>query len=343
MRPTSHAPAFIAVVPIFASLLVGVACSSSNSDRYDGSTDSRPMGSGGQKATGGAGGAATGGNVGSGGRATGGAGGTGARPSDAGPSVGGTMGSDAGLSVGGSPGSGGATRMDASVGTGGLFGTGGRATGGATGSGGVAGADAARSDGAVDQVVVDTQVTADAGAEVGRDAAVDVSADVGEPDSPPDAPMSADMALPDVGSSSTLESCFVGLPAQEGAQMIATKSTADGSVRMRIALDTEDRMGTSGTLGWGLIRLAIEVDGVVTCITDRSALAYTTSHHNCSDKATGKSGTTTYALTAPDRPTVTLTIDRNGTTAGPYTLTDTTCTMMWSPGVPITCRSGGPC
>jgi hypothetical protein len=195
----------------------------------------------------------------------------------------------------------------------------------------------------MDQSSVDAQGTVDVSGEVHGDGQVDVAADVGGPDSPPDAPLVSDGVTADSGSTGTFDSCFVGLPAQDGAQMIATKSTADGRVRMRIALDTEDRMGTSGSLGWGLIRLAVEVDGIVTCITDRSALSYTASHHNCNDTATGKSGTTTYALTAPDRSTVTLTIDRNGTPAGPYTLTDTTCTMMWSPTVPLTCRSGGPC
>jgi hypothetical protein len=125
--------------------------------------------------------------------------------------------------------------------------------------------------------------------------------------------------------------------------MIATKSTADGRVRMRIALDTEDRMGTSGTYGWYLIRLAVEVDGAVTCITDRSFLDYTGSHHNCSDTATATAGTTKYSITAPDRPTATLTIETDGATTGPYTLSDTACTMYWSAGAPITCRSGAPC
>jgi hypothetical protein len=73
------------------------------------------------------------------------------------------------------------------------------------------------------------------------------------------------------------------------------------------------------------------------------AFIATGSHHNCSDTATAMSRTTTYSLTAPDRPTATLAIDSNGTTAGPYILTDTACAMLWSAGTPIACRSGGPC
>jgi hypothetical protein len=315
MRSTTHVLAFIVVVP----LLAWGACSSSNNDKHDGSADSA-LGSGGRTATGGAAGSATGGNVGSGGRATGGAWGS-----------------------GGSLGSGGATRVDGGVGTGGLSGSGGRATGVTTGSGGAGGSDAARPDGAMDQVIGDAQVIADARVEVGRDAEVDRTADAGGADGPLDAPMGTDSAPADGVSSSTLESCFIGLPAQVGAQMIATKSSADGRVRMRIVLDTEDRGGSSGTLAWGIIRLAVEVDGVVACITDRSALRYNGGHHNCSDTATAQSGTTTYSLVAPDRPTTTLTIESDGTTAGPYTLTDATCTMLWSIGTPITCRSGGPC
>lgn len=343
MRPTSHALALTAVVFVFASVLGGGACSSSNNDKHDGSIDSPPAGSGGHKATGGAAGSATGGNLGSGGRVTGGAGGGGAIGSGGAPTVGGTVGTGGAPAVGGATGTGGAPRIDGGVGTGGLFGTGGRATGGATGSGGTAAIDAARPDGAADQVRVDTQVTADAPPDVLWEPELDGLADLAQADGPPDAPSNADTTLADVGSPVTLESCFVGLPAQVGVQMIATKSTADGRVRLRIALDTEDRGGTSGTLGWGLIRLAVEVDGDVACITDRSALRYTGSHHNCSDTATGKAGTTTYSLAAPDRATATLTIESNGSSVGPYTLTDTACAMWWSAGAQITCRSGGPC
>ncbi len=325
MRSRTHALALV-VVPAVVSLLAGGACSSSDNDKHDSGTDSPPMATGGQRAMGGAGATATGGNVGSGGRATGGAGAGGALGSGGVPGVGG-----------------GIPSIDGGMGTGGLVGTGGRATGGAVGSGGALAIDAARPDGTADRGTVDVSPPPDARPETGPEAAVDLGADVGQPDGPPDAPMNADGALPDVGSATTLESCFAGLPAQVGAQMIATKSTADGRVRMRIALDTEDRGGTSGTYGWGLIRLAVEVDGVVSCMADRSALSYKPSHHNCNDTATGSSGTTTYAITAPDRPTATLTIESNGVTAGPYTLDDTACAMWWSAGAQITCRSGQPC
>lgn len=304
MRSKARVLAF-AVVPLFA----WSACSSSSDDKRDGSVDSPPAASGGHTSAGG--------QLGTGGGS------------------GGALGSGGASALGGALGSGGTTRMDGG-GSGGLSGTGGRATGGAAGGGGAGGTDTARPDGAVDLVI------ADARSEDARDAIADATAEVGGADSPPDLPIGTDGTLADGNSSGTLESCFVGLPAQVGVQMIATKSTADGRIRMRIALDTEDRMGTSGTYGWGIIRVAVEVDGVVTCITDRSVTRYTGSHHNCSDTATATSGATTYLFAAPDRPVVTLTID-NGTPAGPYTLTDTTCTMSWSPGVPITCRSGGSC
>jgi hypothetical protein len=172
----------------------------------------------------------------------------------------------------------------------------------------------------------------------GKDAVAD-STDLGLPDGPAD----TSKADGDGPGSGTLDDCFQGLPAPVGAQMVATKATADGRIRVRIALDTEDRMGTSGTYGWGLIRLGVEVDGVVTCIKDRANLKYTGSLHNCSDKATATSGTTTYSFAAPDRSPATLTIQSNGTSAGPYTLSDTACTMRNSTGAVLQCRSGGPC
>jgi len=307
MPSTARVLAFL-LVPLF----VWGACGSSSSEQRDGGIDSPPLGSGGQTSAGGATGG-SGGALGSGGRATGGAAG----------------------GSGGALGSGGAIDIDGGVGTGGLSGTGGRATGGATGGGGAGGTSTARLDASVDLVVADARV------EDGRDAGADGTVDVGGADGPPDLPIGTDSTL-DESSAGTLESCFVGLPAQVGVQMIATKSTADRRVRVRIALDTEDRMGTSGTYGWGIVRVAVEVDGVVTCITDRGALRYTGSHHNCSDTATVTSGTTTYSFAAPDRPTATLTID-DGASVGSYTLTDTTCSMSWSPGVPVTCRSGGSC
>lgn len=285
-------------------LLWGLACGDDKTGTQpDSGTDSPPAGSGGV--------------IGSGGRATGGSTGSG----------GGSGGSTA---AGGRSGSGGVIGMD------GGLGTGGGGTGGRGGTGGTTGLDAGRLDATPDQVTADLRI------DLGRDLGLDTALDGIAADSPADTPLGTD-AGGDTGPAMTLESCFVGLRAQVGAQMIATKSTADGRVRMRIALDTEDRMGTSGSYGWDLIRLAVEVDSVVTCMTDRTMLDYTGSHHNCSDKAIAQSGTATYTVAAPDRPTATLTIESNGTARGPYTLTDTTCTMSMSPGVPITCRSGGPC
>jgi len=71
-------------------------------------------------------------------------------------------------------------------------------------------------------------------------------------------------------------------------------------------------------------------------------LGYGASHHNCGDTATASTVGTTYTIAAPDRPSATLTIE-NGASPGPFSLTDTTCTLVSPSGVQIACRSGGPC
>jgi hypothetical protein len=167
----------------------------------------------------------------------------------------------------------------------------------------------------------------------------DAKLDTARPDGPADLAQNRDT----VGNNTTFDACFADLPSPVGTQMIATKQSSDGRVRIRIALDTEDRMGTSGTYGWGLIRLAVEVDGEVTCMKERTNLKYTGSHHNCSDSATATSGSTTYSLKAPDRSTASITIDGAGAANGTWTLTDFTCTMAGALARPAGCRSGAPC
>lgn len=185
----------------------------------------------------------------------------------------------------------------------------------------------------------DAAIARDATVEPGRDAAVDGDAAVSPGKDASMADAGADASIP----GSTLDDCFAGLPAPVGPQMLATKSSADGRLRIRIALDTMNMPGTPGTAPWKLIRLGVEMDGSVTCIADAADLAYTASHHNCADKASASAGTMAFNLTTPDRPNATLTArDGGNVVVDSVVLTDVTCTMRTSYG-PEQCRSGGPC
>lgn len=141
----------------------------------------------------------------------------------------------------------------------------------------------------------------------------------------------------------TLDECFAGLPGRAGTQMLATKKSADGHIRVRIALDTADRGGTSGTKGWGLVRLGVDLDGSVSCITQPSQLSYVGSHHNCSDKAGATAGAMTFELKDPDDGSTSLTVRKDGAVVHEsVVLTDESCSSS-TPIGPQTCRSGGPC
>jgi hypothetical protein len=322
----------LALLPMVA---LGIACGGSGTkDQPDatGPSDAPAVGTGGRTGNGGQSGSpTTGGTVGSGGQGAGGAVAAGGQTGFGGSArTGGTMGSG---------GAGGATKTDGGLDA---SGAGGRGTGGVVpgtgGSGGTGGTNP-NDAGGPDLADVAVERVDASGDGSGPDAVADQARDLVAPDSPPDVPATNDGNDADVPTTGTLDDCFKGLPAPVGWQMVATKSTADGKVRVRIALDTEDRMGTSGTYGWGMIRLGVEVDGVVTCITNRANLGYQGSHHNCSDTASATSGTTTYSFVAPDRSPASLTINSNGTIMGPYTLTDTECTYWGMPR----CGSGGPC
>jgi hypothetical protein len=328
------------LVPIVLSglLALGAACSSSSKDSArDGGVDGLIVGgSGGYTAVGGSAGGSPGGGVGSSaGLASGGAGVNGGSSTGSGGT--GTAGNtgNGGQRTAGNTGTGGA-----SASTGGNAGNGGRSTAGNT-----AGSTTSAGAGGTSTAGTTSGGGSQAGGSGGNpkiDAAADVGSspdamvDSGRPDSPADRPQTTD-----TGSTMTLDACFADLPKAVGAQMVATKQSSDNRVRIRIALDTEDRMGTSGSYGWGLIRLAVEVDGEVTCIKDRASLKYTGSHHNCSDKATATSGSTTYSLGAPDRSSTSITIAGSGAANGTWTVTDTTCSMAGS--FTAECRSGGPC
>lgn len=141
----------------------------------------------------------------------------------------------------------------------------------------------------------------------------------------------------------TLDECFAGLPGRVGTQMLATKKSADGRFRVRIALDTMDSSGTSGTMPWSLLRLGVEQDGAVSCITQPSQLSYVGSHHNCLDKAGATAGAMAFELEDPDDGSTSLTVRKDGTVVHEsVVLTDESCSSS-TPIGPQTCRSGGPC
>lgn len=137
------------------------------------------------------------------------------------------------------------------------------------------------------------------------------------------------------GTMGSIDQCFAGLPPRVGVQQIDSKASADGRVRLRMALDSEGFAGLQTP--WQLIRFAIERDGVVTCVKDRSQLVYKSTHHNCLDTATVTAGSTKYELTRPNF--VSAQISASGAAAlGTTTVQTTTCTN--SSGQ---CQRGGPC
>jgi hypothetical protein len=171
----------------------------------------------------------------------------------------------------------------------------------------------------------------------------------------PDAATTADASMSlDQGSmmmtGKTVDECFAGLRMLKGAMQDATSASADGKYRMRLALETADRGGTSGSYGWAAIRFALETPDGSVCVTDESALAkaYVGSHHNCMDVLTVTSGARTYVIRNPDaasdyvdktkwRRYGSLAVLMGGAMiAGPITLQTAKCNTT-------TCSSGGPC
>lgn len=146
-------------------------------------------------------------------------------------------------------------------------------------------------------------------------------------------------------SGGTLDTCFQGLRPLEGTSQISTRENAGEQIRLRLALETADRGGTSGTYPWGPVRLGLEIDGMLICL-DEAALAgtYTGSRHNCSDVLRFDHEGKTYEIDPPSSRGVsdtTLTVSSNGSVVrGPLTLTGVECTGA---GISTECRSGGPC
>jgi hypothetical protein len=233
--------------------------------------------------------------------------------------------------TGGSSGSGGA-------GTGGASGASG--SGGASGAGGIAGSggNVAGSGGGAG-----TAPDASSGGQGGGGSNLD-GGTTPIPDASPSTPDSdpgRDVARDGGGTnpSGSLEDCFAGLPAPVGLQQIDTKASADGRVRLRMALDTENNAGLGN--GWVLIRFGVIVDGVLTCVKDRAQLMYTPSHHNCLDTAQVTAGAVRYQMTHPNFASMQISALMGAAPLwGPTTLLTTTCTATTPNKM---CARGGPC
>jgi hypothetical protein len=157
-------------------------------------------------------------------------------------------------------------------------------------------------------------------------------------------------------SGKSVDECFTGLRALKGGFQDATRTSPDGKYRMRLALETGDRGGTSGSYAWAAVRVALETPDGNVCITDETALAksYTASHHNCMDVLTIEAGGKSYVIQHPDtaadyadptqqRRDGSLTISMVGQMlAGPIVLHTTKCNLANRTG-PGACTSGGPC
>ena len=173
------------------------------------------------------------------------------------------------------------------------------------------------------------------GAGGNRDGGTDLSAD-GTPDQSVDTPP---------GAGPTLDTCFAGLRAAQGDFQIVTKASANGTIRYRLAVETADRFGTSGTKPWGAFRFGIETPDGNVCVNQEAALAtaYKGSRHNCSDSFEVTTGGRRYVIQGPDadatRASSTLNVFDGATMVlGPITLTTSACTGRSNP-----CKSGGPC
>jgi hypothetical protein len=153
----------------------------------------------------------------------------------------------------------------------------------------------------------------------------------------------------------SVDECFAGLPAGEGSWQDATKASSDGGYRMRLALETGQRGGTSGSFAWEPLRFALTTPSAFLCITDRVMLAaaYMSSHHNCADVLTVTSGGRRYVISNPDsaidyadqtkyrRPAMLTVFEGDTMVAGPILLSTVACNRSSTPDG--RCRSGGPC
>jgi len=148
-------------------------------------------------------------------------------------------------------------------------------------------------------------------------------------------------------SGGSLEDCFAGLREGQGRYQDATKESMDGMYRFRMALETADRFGTSGSVPWLPYRFAIETPMGSVCVTDEEALAaaYLGSLHNCEDVFIWEEGQLSYRInhpdTAVDRPSMLSIYQAETQLAGPIRLDLAQCHVSTGPG--DECGSGGPC
>jgi len=145
-------------------------------------------------------------------------------------------------------------------------------------------------------------------------------------------------------ASATLDTCFEGLRALEGSSQISTRSNTAEKVELRLALETADRFGTSGTVPWDVVRAGLLLDGELICLQEAQLKdAYMGSHHNCADSLVLTVGSRRFEIAHPDAPnasTFTLFV-ADTKTRGPLNLTTTECVQ--GGGASKECRSGGPC
>jgi hypothetical protein len=134
-----------------------------------------------------------------------------------------------------------------------------------------------------------------------------------------------------------------------GSFQLATKVSADGSVRARIALETGTRFGTSGTFAWLPIRFALQTPEARVCVTDEVVLAAgyrVPVRHNCADVLELTIDGRRYRMLSPDTRVPVRTVASLSVFAGaslergPLPLETTSCTSHVL-GAP--CQSGGPC
>ena len=61
----------------------------------------------------------------------------------------------------------------------------------------------------------------------------------------------------DAGAGDSIESCFADLRTLDGISQISTRENVGAQIRLRLALETADRVSTSGTFPWAAVRLGL--------------------------------------------------------------------------------------
>jgi hypothetical protein len=216
-------------------------------------------------------------------------------------------------------------------------GAGGNATGGAGGgSGGAAGGGG---------VIGSGGISADGGAGAGGAPAGGASGSGGAPADTgpaPDRDTASDVSAPPVSGDKFLDQCFEGLRPLQGWFIRTSKRSADGKVQFRMAVETADRFGTSGTSPFAMVRFAIVADGKTACLTSPPAGAYKVTHHNCKDTATITVDDRRYEISDPVSLVTPISAFAGATQLwGPLPLSETSCTAGRStPASEMKCAHG---